>query len=159
MVVREIVHAFHTAERPGDVYQFALDRVTPLVGASFACVYLVEKGSDLMTLGAVHNWPQKYARYLSQLRVRLGSGPSGLAAAERRTVEVSDVFSAEAAEDWSEIARELGFKSLVAVPLQTGETVLGAIAFYFVNAGTPSVEARHLLQMVADQMAATAEKA
>jgi signal transduction histidine kinase len=159
MVVREIVHAFHTAERPGDVYQFALDRVTPLVGASFACVYLVEKGTDLMTLGAVHNWPQKYSRFLSQLRVRLGSGPSGLAAAERRTVEISDVFADESAADWGDVARELGFKSLVAVPLQTGETVLGAITFYFANAGTPSVEARHLLQMVATQMAATAEKA
>src|SRR4051812_3330231 len=159
MVVREIVHAFHTAERPGDVYQFALDRVTPLVGASFACLYLVEKGTDVMTLGAVHNWPQKYARFLSQLRVKLGAGPSGKAAAERQTVEVSDVFSDEAAADWADVARELGFKSLVAVPLQTGETVLGAIAFYFANAGTPSAEARHLLQMVADQMAATAEKA
>jgi signal transduction histidine kinase len=159
MVVREIVHAFHTAERPGDVYQFALDRVTPLVGASFACVYLVEKGSDLMTLGAVHNWPQKYARFLSQLRVKLGSGPSGQAAAERRTVEISDVFSDADAADWVDVARELGFKSLVAVPLQTGETVLGAIAFYFANAGTSSAEARHLMQMVADQMAATAEKA
>jgi len=159
MVVREIVHAFHTAERPGDVYQFALDRVTPLVGATFACVYLVDKDSDLMTLGAVHNWPQKYARFLSQLRVRMGAGPSGVAAAERRTVEVSDVFSDESAADWGEVARELGFKSLVAVPLRTGETVLGAITFYFANAGTPSVEARHLLQMVADQMAATAEKA
>jgi signal transduction histidine kinase len=159
MVVREIVHAFHTAERPGDVYQFALDRVTPLVGAAFACVYLTEKDSDLMTLGAVHNWPQKYSRFLSQLRVRVGHGPSGVAAAERRTVEVSDVFSDEAATDWGDVARELGFKSLVAVPLQTGETVLGAIAFYFANAGTPSAESRHLLQMVADQMAATAEKA
>jgi signal transduction histidine kinase len=159
MVVREIVHAFHTAERPGDVYQFALDRVTPLVGASFACVYLVEKGSDLMTLGAVHNWPQKYARFLSQLRVRVGTGPSGIAVSERRTVEVSDVFSDEAAADWGDVARELGFKSLVAVPLRTGDTVLGAIAFYYANAGTPSAEARHLLQMVADQMAATAEKA
>ena len=159
MVVREIVHAFHTAERPGDVYQFALDRVTPLVGATFACVYLVEKDSDVMTLGAVHNWPQKYARFLSQLRVRMGAGPSGVAAAERRTVEVSDVFSDESATDWGEVARELGFKSLVAVPLRAGETVLGAITFYFANAGTPSAEARHLLQMVADQMAATAEKA
>src|SRR6185503_12228315 len=159
IAVREITQAFLTAQRPGDVYQFALDRVTPLVGASFACVYLVEKGSDLMTLGAVHNWPQKYARFLSQLRVRLGSGPSGIAAAERRTVEVSDVFSGEGAADWADVARELGFKSLVAVPLKTGETVLGTIAFYFANAGTPSAEARHLLQMVADQMAATAEKA
>ncbi|MEO5567686.1 MAG: GAF domain-containing sensor histidine kinase, partial [Gemmatimonadaceae bacterium] len=159
MVVREIVHAFHTAERPGDVYQFALDRVTPLVGAAFACVYLVEKNSDLMTLGAVHNWPQKYARFLAQLRVRLGSGPSGLAASERRVIEVADVFSDSNALDWREVASELGFKSLVALPLQTGEGVLGAITFYFANAGAASAEAHHLFQMVADQMAATAEKA
>ena len=159
MVVREIVHAFHTAERPGDVYQFALDRVTPLVGAAFACVYLVEKDSDLMTLGAVHNWPQKYARFLSQLRVRLGSGPSGLAASERKVVEVSDVFTDASAGDWREVATELGFRSLIALPLQTGDGVLGAITFYFTNGGTPSAEARHLFQMVADQMAATAEKA
>jgi signal transduction histidine kinase len=159
MVVREIVHAFHTAERPGDVYQFALDRVTPLVGAAFACVYHVEKDPDLMTLGAVHNWPQKYARFLSQLRVRMGHGPSGLAASERRVVEVSDVFSDANASDWRDVANELGFKSLVALPLQTGETVLGAITFYFANAGAASAEARHLFQMVADQMAATAEKA
>lgn len=159
MVVREIVHAFHTAERPGDVYQFALDRVTPLVGAAFACVYLVEKGSDAMTLGAVHNWPQKYARFLSQLRVRVGAGPSGVAVAERRVVEVADVFNDAAAADWRDVASELGFRSLVALPLQTGETVLGAITFYFADSGTPTVEARHLFQMVADQMAATAEKA
>ncbi|HET9424942.1 MAG TPA: GAF domain-containing sensor histidine kinase [Gemmatimonadaceae bacterium] len=159
MVVREIVHAFHTAERPGDVYQFALDRVTPLVGAAFACVYLTEKDSELMTLGAVHNWPQKYARFLSQLRVRMGAGPSGLAASERRVVEVSDVFSDANAADWRDVANELGFRSLVALPLQTGSTVLGAITFYFSDAGVPSAEARHLFQMVADQMAATAEKA
>jgi signal transduction histidine kinase len=158
MVVREIVHAFHTAERPGDVYQFALDRVSPLVGASFACVYLVESGSELMKLGAIHNWPQRYAKFLSQLRVKLGSGPSGQAAAERRVIEVSDVFTDGAAEDWREVATELGFRSIVALPLQTGTEVIGAITFYFKDAGTPSVEARHLFQMVADQMAATAEK-
>lgn len=159
MVVREIVHAFHTAERPGDVYQFALDRVSPLVGASFACVYLVEANSELMTLGAVHNWPQRYAKFLSQLRVKVGSGPSGTAAAERRVVEVPDVFVDPSADDWGEVATELGFRSLVALPLQTGDRVLGAITFYFKEAGTPSAESRHLFQMVADQMAATAEKA
>lgn len=159
MVVREIVHAFHTAERPGDVYQFALDRVSPLVGASFACVYLVEKNSELMKLGAVHNWPQKYAKFLAQLRVKLGSGPSGIAASERKVVEIADVFADANAADWQEVATELGFRSLVALPLQTGDGVLGAITFYFANAGTPSAEARHLFQMVADQMAATAEKA
>jgi signal transduction histidine kinase len=159
MAVREIVHAFLTAERPGDVYQFALDRVSPLVGASFACVYLVEPNSELMKLGAVHNWPQRYAKFLSQLRVKLGSGPSGEAAAERKVIEVPDVFADASASDWREVATELGFRSLVALPLQTGDGVLGAITFYFKEAGTPSAEARHLFQMVADQMAATAEKA
>jgi signal transduction histidine kinase len=158
MVVREIVHAFHTAERPGDVYQFALDRVSPLVGASFACVYLVEEDSELMKLAAVHNWPQRYAKFLSQLRVKLGAGPSGLAAAERRVIEVPDVFNEESADDWREIATELGFRSIVALPLQSGATVIGAISFYFTEPGIPSAESRHLFQMVADQMAATAEK-
>jgi signal transduction histidine kinase len=37
--------------------------------------------------------------------------------------------------------------------------VLGAVAFYFANAGAISAETRSLLRMVADQMAATAQKA
>ena len=70
MAVREIVHAFLTVERPEDVFQFALDRVTPLVGATFACVYLVDGNSELMRLAAVHNWPPAYAPFLGEMRVR-----------------------------------------------------------------------------------------
>ena len=95
-----------------------------------------------MTLGAVHNWPQRYAKFLSQIRVKLGSGPSGEAAAERKVIEVPDVFADASAADWREVATELGFRSLVALPLQTGDVVLGAITFYFKDAGTPSAEAR-----------------
>ena len=50
MAVREIVHAFLTADRPQDVYQFALERVSPLVGAHFASVYLTDGASELMPL-------------------------------------------------------------------------------------------------------------
>src|SRR5688500_18143566 len=32
MAVREIAHAFLTADRPQEVFQFALDRVSPVVG-------------------------------------------------------------------------------------------------------------------------------
>ncbi|MEO8335275.1 MAG: HAMP domain-containing sensor histidine kinase, partial [bacterium] len=42
---------------------------------------------------------------------------------------------------------------------QTGDGVLGAVAFYFERAGAISAETRSLLRMVADQMAATAQKA
>jgi signal transduction histidine kinase len=159
IAVREIVHAFLTADRPEDVFQFALDRVSPLVGATFACVYLVDGASELMRLAAVHNWPERFTPFLGQMRVRLGFGPSGEAAAERRMIEVPDVTADPSLEDWAEVAHELGFRAIVALPLQTGEGVLGAVAFYFEKAGAITAETRSLLRMVADQMAATAQKA
>jgi len=93
MAVREVIHAFLTADRPEEVYQFALERVSPLVGATFASVYLVDGASELMRLGAAYNWPQRFRPWLGEARVRLGFGPSGEAASERRTIEVPDVFA------------------------------------------------------------------
>ncbi|MDB4906482.1 MAG: ATP-binding region ATPase domain protein [Gemmatimonadetes bacterium] len=159
MAVREIVHAFLTAERPEDVFQFALDRVSPLVGSTFACIYVVDGASELMRLAAVYNWPERWAPFLGEMRVRVGFGPSGEAASERRAIEVPDVFADPSLEDWQEVANELGFRSLVALPLQTGDGVLGTVTFYFAEAGAMSAETRNLLRMVADQMAATAQKA
>ncbi len=159
MAVREIVHAFLTADRPEEVFQFALDRVSPVVGATFACVYLIDGASELMRLAAAHNWPDRFTPFLGEMRVRLGFGPSGEAASERRAIEVPDIFADPSLEDWQEVAGELGFRSLVALPLQTGGGVLGTVTFYFGAAGGLSAESRSLLRMVADQMAATAQKA
>jgi len=51
MAVREIAHAFLHADRPEEVFQFALDRVSPLVGATFASIYLVDGASELIVYG------------------------------------------------------------------------------------------------------------
>src|SRR4051812_30817467 len=68
LAMREITQAFLTAERPDDVYSVALERVTPLVGAAFACVYLLQDADDLMRLAAAHNWPERYGRFLGDMR-------------------------------------------------------------------------------------------
>jgi signal transduction histidine kinase len=159
VAVREIVHAFLTADRPEEVFRFALERVSPVVGATFASVYLVDGASELMRLAAAYNWPQRYEPWLGEMRVRLGFGPSGEAASERRAIEVPDVFADPNLEDWQEVASELGFRALVALPLQTSSRVLGAVTFYFADARGFSIERRGLLRIVAAQMAATAEKA
>src|SRR5207253_9415935 len=159
VAVREIAQAFLAAERPGDVFQFALDRIGPIVGAALACVYLVDDSSELMKLEASFNWPERYARFLGDMRVRLGSGPSGEAASERRVIEVPDIFADKSLGDWQEVANELGFRSIVALPLQTPRAVVGTVTFYFSASGAITPEARGLLRVVADQMAATAEKA
>jgi signal transduction histidine kinase len=158
MAVREIAQAFLSAERPQEVFQLALDRVSPLVGATLACVYMIEDGSETMPVAAAYNWPERYGRFLDEMRVRVGRGPSGTAVAERRPVEIADVFEDSALADWHPVARELGFRSFVAMPLESRDRVLGASTFYFAGAGELSVETRQLLRVVADQLAATAEK-
>jgi signal transduction histidine kinase len=159
VAVREIVHAFLTADRPQEVFQFALERVSPLVGATFASIYLIEGDDDVMRLAAAYNWPERFRPFLGQMRVRLGLGPSGEAASERRIIRVPDVFADDSLTDWREVASELGFRALVAIPLKTQTKVLGAVTFYFAEAAEFAAEENGLLQIVADQMAATAEKA
>ena len=159
IAVREIAHALLHADRPEDVFQFALDRVRPLVGATFASVYLVDGASELMRLVASCNWPERFRPWLGEMRVRLGFGPSGEAAAEKRVIEVPDVMADADLEDWREVATELGFRSLVALPLHTGRRMLGTVTFYYEDPGARTTEARGLLRIVADQMSAAAEKA
>ena len=74
IAIREIVHAFLTADRPEEVFQFALDRVSPLVGANFACVYLIDGASELMRLAAVHNWPEQFAPFLGEIQKYAAAG-------------------------------------------------------------------------------------
>jgi signal transduction histidine kinase len=91
--------------------------------------------------------------------VRVGVGASGEAASERRVIEVADVFADPGLDDWRDVATELGFRALVALPLQTAAGVLGTITFYFASGSSLTPESRGLLRVVADQMAATTEKA
>lgn len=164
-VVREIARALHAADRPEDLYRFALARVCPLLGAAFGSVYVLDGSSDLMRLAAAHEWPTQFAQWLDDARVRLGAGPSGEAAAERRIIEVPDVLADETLSDWREVASELGFRAIVALPLLTGGAgatrrhVLGAVAFYFRAPSEISDAQRALLRLVADQLADAAEKA
>src|SRR5690606_28998651 len=93
-VVREIANAFLTAGTPVEVYRLALARVTPLVRASFSSVF--ERDPDdpaLLKLTCANNWPQASARYLGQLRLRVGRGPTGGAVARNEPVEVTDLFN------------------------------------------------------------------
>ena len=158
MVVREIAHAFLHSDRPEEVFQLALERVSPLVGATFASIYLVDGVSDLMQHAISYNWPEKFRPWLGQMRVKVGAGPSGQAAAEKRLIEVPDVLADPSLEDWREVAGELGFRSLVALPLNTGKRLIGTVTFYYADPGARTTDARNLLRIVADQLAATAEK-
>ncbi|HSJ32447.1 MAG TPA: GAF domain-containing sensor histidine kinase [Longimicrobiales bacterium] len=153
-VAREIANAFLTAGTPVEVYRLALARVTPLVRASFSSVFERDpQDPTLLKLTCANNWPQSSARYLGQLRLRVGRGPTGRAVARRQPVEVSDVFADPALREWHEPARELGFVSLISLPLATGAEATGALTFYFDEPHEFDDDERHLLTLIADQLA------
>ena len=158
MAVREIAHAFLLADRPSDVQQFALDRVTPILGAAFSLVMELGDDGELLRPVAQHEWPAKHRHWIGALRVRVGDGPSGVAVAERRLVEVADVLADESHGVWHEVAVELGFRSIIAAPMETADGPIGAVAFYFADATHVRDEQRALVRVVADQLAAATDK-
>ena len=157
---REIADAFLTAQHPLELYRIALARVTPLIGASFASVFLVDDAEpDLLKLVCAHNWPQASARFLGQLRIRVGRGPTGRAVDIGSPVEVRDLFAEPSLREWWEPARELGFVSLISLPLERARAAVGALTFYYDQAHDFSDEERHVLQLIATQLSAMAERA
>jgi len=158
-VAVDIAQAFLTARQPTEVYRLALERVAPLVGATFACVFLRDREADLLRIVSAYNWPQRYAGYLGSMRVRSGNGPTGRAVLHNHLVDVADVFADPELEDWWESARELGFTSSIALPLSFEAIPIGALTFYFRDREALRAADRNLLRLVAHQLAATAEKA
>lgn len=158
VIIRDILHASLNATDSGELFQFALERVSPSVDASFASIYLVDGASEVMRLVAAYNWPERFRPVLGEVRVRMPNGPSGQAASERRVVRVEDVFADPDLEDWQEVATELGFKAIVALPLVANTNVLGVLTFYFSDGSRIAEEAQDLMSIAADQIAVAAEK-
>jgi signal transduction histidine kinase len=164
-VVREIARALHAADRPEELYRFA---PRPRVPAARGGVRIRVRGGRVVGPHA----PRSVARLAGAVRAVAGRraraprrGPSGEAAAERRVIEVPDVYADEALADWQDVARELGIRAMVALPLVPGgalvnaRRVLGAVTFYFADPSHITDAQRALLRVVADQLADAAEKA
>ena len=157
---RELADAFMRAQHPLELYRIALTKVTPLIDASFASVFLIdETDTGLLKLVCAHNWPQSSARFLGQLRIRVGRGPTGRAVAKREPVEVGDLFADPRLREWWEPARELGFASLISLPLMRAGGAVGALTFYYDQPHQFADEERHILQLIAAQLSALAERA
>jgi GAF domain-containing protein len=159
-VTRSIAGSSLTASSALEVYRVALSRITPIVGATFASVFLRDdQDPGLLRLACAQNWPQSSARFLAELRIREGRGPTGRAALSGEPVEILDIFEDPSLEDWWQPAREIGFVSIVALPLTVDGHVLGAISFYFRERQRFDDQRRTLLGVVAHQLATTAERA
>lgn len=138
-----------------EAYRHALARITPAVGASFASVFVRDRADPrLLRLACAHNWPQAAARWLGDLRIMEGRGPTGRAVGRNRSVEVPDVFAEPSLTEWWDPARELGFASIIALPLAREGKAFGALSFYFAESRVFAEDDRAILTRAASDLQA-----
>ena len=109
------------------------------------------------TIRPVAQWgPDK--GYVTDLRLtwadtERGSGPAGTAVRTRTPVAVRNIATDPGFEPWRDRALERGYMSTIAVPLLSGEEVLGVIAVYAGEMAAFDVPEVEILQRFADDLA------
>jgi signal transduction histidine kinase len=125
--------------------------------AESAAIVLRERESTTgLAVAGSYGLSPEYAQELNSVRpIEVGHGPSGVAAATRKPVPVSDVFEDPIFGPWRNLAAQEHYRAMVSVPLQlgSGRRVIGVLNAYRRRTGEWAPEEIELLVSLADHAA------
>jgi signal transduction histidine kinase/putative methionine-R-sulfoxide reductase with GAF domain len=124
-----------------------------LTGAAGGAIYEYDEESEEFHLRASHQIEKEFVETLRASPIRLGGGALGQAATSRAPVEVADIFDEReiSATRIRPVLRQLGYRSLLAVPLLREGRIMGGLTIYRRTAGNFPPEVVNLLQTFATQ--------
>ena len=124
-----------------------------LSGADGGAIYEYEESTQEFHLRGNHQIEKELVEALHSSPIQLGSGAVGQAATTRAPVEVSDILDEGqyAATRFRPLLRQLGYRSLLAVPLLREDRIMGGLTIYRRRTGSFSAEVVNLLQTFATQ--------
>jgi signal transduction histidine kinase len=124
-----------------------------LTGAAGGAIYEYDEESEEFHLRASHQIEKEFVDTLRASPIRLGGGVLGQAATSRAPVEVADIFDEReiSATRMRPVLRQLGYRSLLAVPLLREGRTMGGLTIYRRTAGSFPPEVVNLLQTFATQ--------
>jgi signal transduction histidine kinase len=139
--------------------RFIAEKTARSLRADRCALFLLDEEQGDLVLRAVDN-PDRPAEALG-LRLSLEARPHvAEAIATRRPVEIPDVFADPTKQDFWPLARELGLRAFLAVPIMVKERVIGAISLDRVGDQPPfSADEVSLCQTIANQAAVAIENA
>jgi signal transduction histidine kinase len=106
---------------------------------------------EFLRVAAVYGASPEFLRHLEQNPPRPGPGSiSGMAAAERRTVQFHDVLS-EAEYQYGELQQLGGYRTLLAVPMLREETLIGVMTIWKTRVEPFTDKQIELVETFADQ--------
>ena len=124
-----------------------------LTGAAGGVIYEYEETSGEFHLRGSHQIEKEFVEALRASAIRLGGGALGQAASNRTPVEVPDILDERefSATRMRPVLRQLGYRSLLAVPLLREEQIMGGLTIFRRTPGSFPPEVVNLLQTFATQ--------
>ena len=124
-----------------------------LTGAAGGAIYEYDEESEEFHLRGSHQIEKEFVETLRASPIRLGGGALGQAATSRAPVEVADIFDEReiGATRMRPVLRQLGYRSLLAVPLLREGRIMGGLTIYRRTTGSFPPEVVNLLQTFATQ--------
>ena len=124
-----------------------------LTGAAGGAIYEYDEESEEFHLRGSHQIEKEFVETLRASPIRLGGGALGQAATSRAPVEVADLFDEReiSATRMRPVLRQLGYRSLLAVPLLREGRIMGGLTIYRRTAGSFPPQVVNLLQTFATQ--------
>jgi signal transduction histidine kinase len=116
-------------------------------------IYEYDEELEEFHLKGSHQIEKEFVGTLRGSPIRLGSGPLGRAASSRQPAEVPDILDERAfsAMRMRSLLRQLGYRSLLAVPLLREQTIMGGLTIFRRTPGSFPPEVVNLLQTFATQ--------
>jgi signal transduction histidine kinase/DNA-binding response OmpR family regulator len=124
-----------------------------LSGSDAGTIYEYDEAAEEFHLRASHRMEQELIETLRANPIRLGSGTVGRATATLSPVQVADILQDhETSESQARrVLRQLGYRSLLAIPLFREKHIVGGLSVYRKQPGSYSAEAVNFLQSLATQ--------
>jgi two-component system, NtrC family, sensor kinase len=124
-----------------------------LTGTAAGAIYEYDEDLEEFHLRGSHQIEKEFVETLRENPIRLGAGPLGRAASTREPVEVSDILDERefSATRLRSVLRDLGYRSLLSVPLLREGRILGGLTIYRRTPGSFPPEVVNLLQTFATQ--------
>jgi signal transduction histidine kinase/CheY-like chemotaxis protein len=124
-----------------------------LSSADAGAIYEFDESRGEFYLRASHRMEQELIEALETNPIRLGSGTVGQASATQAAVQITDIWQEQEASETQarRVLRQLGYRSILAVPLLREKQIVGGLSVYCKNPGSFPAETVNLLHSFASQ--------
>ncbi|HLE24151.1 MAG TPA: GAF domain-containing protein [Thermodesulfobacteriota bacterium] len=121
-ILNTITQAVHQSFDLKEVYRIALDQVIELDNVDLACIYLVYEAKNVAVMQDQRNFPEEFLQ-----RAGVIPYPKGATWKVISTGKISNVKNAQTDPDVGPAGRDLGFRSMLGIPINLEGKTIGVI--------------------------------